>query len=301
MSREMMMRYGLRPALPQPLRSLGTEPRQIGSDHDWKGIEAGDSHFLALKTDGTLWAWGINGIGQLGDGTTENRDQPVRIGGDTNWAQVAGGQLTSTAVKRDGSLWLWGHVELSDKKTGTRYVSFCAPRRVGDSTSWVSAAGFETHAGNQADGSLRGFWSQTFYGWSTNPAPPPPEFPVSAMEAVEFGNGWVQFAFGPGRFVGLKEDGSLWGSEMARFNLNRIPFPASRVAGGLFLRDPPVRKSYQKPWIAVAAGRGDSSVALAADGSLWTWGQQLDRPGPRLISASNRPHLVARLAEPGAR
>ena len=61
-----------------------------------------------IKEDGTLWAWGNNEFGQIGDGTTINRDTPVQIGTDTDWANVAHGVGRTIAVKADGSVWSWG-------------------------------------------------------------------------------------------------------------------------------------------------------------------------------------------------
>src|SRR5438445_4093870 len=54
-------------------------------------VSAGDSHTVALKSDGTLWAWGFNTNGQLGDGTTTSRPSPVQTGIETNWTAVAAG------------------------------------------------------------------------------------------------------------------------------------------------------------------------------------------------------------------
>jgi alpha-tubulin suppressor-like RCC1 family protein len=60
-------------------------------------------HSLAIKTDGTLWAWGLDVSGQHGDGTFS----PVRIGNDTNWASVSAGLVHSLAIKTNGELWAW--------------------------------------------------------------------------------------------------------------------------------------------------------------------------------------------------
>jgi hypothetical protein len=65
---------------------------------------------FAIKQDGTLWGWGYNDNGQLGDGTVTSRNEPVQIGTDTNWssASLAGGYDDTLAVKQDGTLWAWG-------------------------------------------------------------------------------------------------------------------------------------------------------------------------------------------------
>ena len=66
----------------------------------------GNTHTLALKTDGTLWAWGQNAFGQLGDGTTATRSTPVQVG--TGFARISAGGTHSLAIKTDGTLWAWG-------------------------------------------------------------------------------------------------------------------------------------------------------------------------------------------------
>ena len=64
---------------------------------------------LAVKTDGTLWAWGNNNAGQLGINTTINRSSPTQVGTDTNWSDIALGISHTIAIKTDGTLWGWGN------------------------------------------------------------------------------------------------------------------------------------------------------------------------------------------------
>ncbi|HUJ74907.1 MAG TPA: hypothetical protein VL359_08615, partial [bacterium] len=74
----------------------------------WSALAAGANHSLGIKSDGTLWAWGANTHGQLGDGTSVNKSFPVQIGTGTSWSAVAAGANHSLALQTDGSLWAWG-------------------------------------------------------------------------------------------------------------------------------------------------------------------------------------------------
>src|SRR5262249_48996118 len=71
-------------------------------------FSAGDSHTVALRTDGTLWAWGANNSGQLGIGTFKNTNRPQPIQTNISWRTVATGYQHSLGVRADGSLWAWG-------------------------------------------------------------------------------------------------------------------------------------------------------------------------------------------------
>jgi len=74
---------------------------------DAQKVAAGGYHSLALKTDGTVWAWGDNHRGSLGDGTTTSRSTPVQVPGLTGVAAIEAG-YHSLALKTDGTVWAWG-------------------------------------------------------------------------------------------------------------------------------------------------------------------------------------------------
>ncbi len=82
-------------------------PVQIGTS-TWKTVSAGFRTSFGIKTDGTLWAWGRNDLGQLGDGSTIDRRLPIQIGTDNNWDTVSCGRQFTVALKTNGSLWAWG-------------------------------------------------------------------------------------------------------------------------------------------------------------------------------------------------
>jgi alpha-tubulin suppressor-like RCC1 family protein len=72
------------------------------------GIAAGYDHAVAMKTDGTVWAWGSNNNGQLGNGTTTGSVTPVQVSGISGVAAVAAGYFDSVALKIDSTVWTWG-------------------------------------------------------------------------------------------------------------------------------------------------------------------------------------------------
>ena len=84
-------------------------PMRVGADNDWASATAGSTHTLAIRTMGTLWAWGANTNGRLGDGTTTARNIPVLIQLGTTWAAVSAGTNHSMAIQENGTFWAWGH------------------------------------------------------------------------------------------------------------------------------------------------------------------------------------------------
>ena len=71
-------------------------------------ISAGGRHSLALAKDGSVWAWGNNEFGQLGDGTHETRGEPFRVAGVDHLCQISAGYDHSVALRDDGSVLAWG-------------------------------------------------------------------------------------------------------------------------------------------------------------------------------------------------
>lgn len=97
-------------------------------------VEAGGLHILALKSDGTVWAWGYNSYGQLGDATTIGRRSPVRVGANTagfqNIIAISAGQDHSLALKSDGTVWVWGDNQYGQHGLGTSSGMATAPVQI---------------------------------------------------------------------------------------------------------------------------------------------------------------------------
>ena len=113
----------------------------VGGFTDWCQISAGDSHALAVRQNGTAWAWGRGSNGQLGDGNTTTRSSPVSVvGGFTDWCQVSAGDGFSLAVRTNSSAWAWGSSacgQLGDNTTTTRTSPVSV---VGGFTDWCQVS-----------------------------------------------------------------------------------------------------------------------------------------------------------------
>ena len=148
------------------------EPSLIGNIVAAAG---GESFSLAVKSDGTVWAWGYNDFGQLGDGTTTKRLVPVQVAGLSGVVAVAAGKYHSLALKSDGTVWAWGrnyYGQLGDGTTAERH----APVQVSGLSGVLALAAGESHSlavrsdgtvrawGNNEDGQLGdGTWGLGIY------------------------------------------------------------------------------------------------------------------------------------------
>lgn len=122
-----------------PTRVAGVE-----SERDWASV-AVDTHFLAIKTDGRLYAWGANNAGQLGVGTTTAAAIPTQVGSATDWQAVVAGSEASAAQKRDGTWWGWGNNYYGWIGDGTSLANVLAPTRLGGPFVWTAVSVSGTH------------------------------------------------------------------------------------------------------------------------------------------------------------
>jgi len=95
----------------------------------------GDSHSAAIKTDGTLWAWGNNSFGQIADNSTVNKSSPVQVGADTNWSKVAGSKEGTYIIKTDGTLWSVGRNVFGENGHNNE-IPNSSPVQIGSLTNW---------------------------------------------------------------------------------------------------------------------------------------------------------------------
>jgi alpha-tubulin suppressor-like RCC1 family protein len=179
---------------------------QVGSDTNWRTVSSGlGSHTLGLKTDGTLWAWGSNTFGQLGDGTTTQRTSPIQIGTATDWAEVAAANTFSLARKTNGTLWAWGNNTDGGLGTGN-FTSSVLPVQVGTATDWLRViAGLNNAAAIKTDGSVW-IWGDGEFGQLTDGSIADRNTPGMISPAT----GWLGVALGNMHTTLLRNDGSFW-------------------------------------------------------------------------------------------
>ena len=190
------------------LRSLPGGLR-IGPDYNWAMLSVGGvhqgGHVMGIRLDGSLWAWGRNMEGQIGDGTTTMRDIPTAIQPSATWLAVSAGWYHTMGIMSDGSIWAWGSNasgEFGDGTAISRHVP--APAQPGARWAYVSA-GYRHTAAIRSDGSLW-LWGlnrrgQLGDGTTTNRLSP---------VRVGGGTNWVSVAAGFDYTVAAKSDGSIW-------------------------------------------------------------------------------------------
>ncbi|MHB9115043.1 MAG: RCC1 domain-containing protein [Thermoleophilia bacterium] len=226
----------------------------------WVSVDTGPyRHTLAIGEDGSLWAWGANNRGQLGDGTTTTRSMPTRIGTDTDWKAVAAGWWHSLALKEDGSLWAWGRSESGQVGDGTT-TQRLVPTRIGADTDWAAIeAGMDHNLALKEDGSLWA-WGYNHSGQLGNGNK------IDRLSPIRVGNDtdWKAVSAGSLHSLALKENGSLWA-----WGDNGV----GELGNGTKISSPvPTRVGAATDWKAIFAG-ALHSLAIRNDGSLWAWGQ----------------------------
>jgi alpha-tubulin suppressor-like RCC1 family protein len=138
--------------------SISTPVTTFAGGTNWKQVSAGDIHTAAIKTDGTLWTWGLGTSGQLGNASTTNVSTPVTtFAGGTNWKQVsaAAGSSHMAAIKTDGTLWTWG-LGTSGQLGNATIISTSTPvTTFAGGTNWKQVSGGTAHtAAIKTDGTL---------------------------------------------------------------------------------------------------------------------------------------------------
>lgn len=264
-------------------------------------LKAGLDYTQALRADGTVWSWGRNTDGQLGDGSLTNRSRPVQAtvlsdsSNLTNVVSLGGGWAHSSVLRADGSVWAWGanaDGQLGDGSTTRRTRAVRAGYVDGTPLSdviEVSSLGNHT-AALRADGAVLTWgdnaWGQLGDGTATDrhgavPATSLSGVPVRArsIHGSQYNTYWVQ------------EDGTVYAAGHGGWHSNGDGSTANRSRAVL------VTETTTGALTNVARVAGlHGAVAVKADGTVWSWGYNPDgRAGngatgdlPRAVNVRSR-------------
>jgi alpha-tubulin suppressor-like RCC1 family protein len=220
-------------------------------------------HRLAVRSDGTVWAWGLNFVGELGDGTKTNRATPVQVPGLAGVTQVAAGTLHSLALRSDGTVWAWGWNNHGQLGNGTTDPSSWPVQVTGlDHVTKISAGGYFSLA-LRSDGTV---WA---WGWNNH---------------GQLGNFGTDFSDVPVMVAGLSHaTGISAGMDHAVATAtNGISAVTSvwawgdndhgQLGDGSLADHAAQRVSGLPSFIAGISAGGAFTTVLGTDGAVWAWG-----------------------------
>lgn len=261
-----------------------------------KSIAAGGWHAAAVKTDGTMWTWGANDFGQIGDNTTSQRTLPVQVkdpAGTGTLSSVSSAVVAyehTIALKTDGTVWAWGSNssgQLGDNTTSMRLLPIQVKDAAGTGTlsGITSIAAFTgsvstTTGGSYAlknDGSVWAWGSNTNGELGTNSVSANSRLPVQVKDAPGTGtlSGITAITAGARSVYALKNNGTLWAwgkNDVGQLGdgttTNRsLPVQVKDTSGSGFITTAAGISAGGS-----ADGFRSTTVSLMQDGTLLGWG-----------------------------
>ena len=252
-----------------------SSPTQIGSDSTWsmsefgdiKGNSNGDSNH-AIKSDGTLWTWGMNEDGSFGIPSYSHNykiSSPTQVGTDTTWKNTITTSMSNTtrgAIKTDGTLWMWGMGEKGtlglNQPHNTKYSS---PVQI-PGTTWASiSTGDSKTAATKTDGTLWMWGSGTYGELGQNDR-------TSRSSPVQIpGTTWDYVHVGYNAQIGIKSDGTMWAwghNNNGILGQNQAPAQLARVSSPVQIPG--------TTWKMADGGNLGYTLAVKTDGTMWGWG-----------------------------
>jgi alpha-tubulin suppressor-like RCC1 family protein len=238
-------------------------PTQIGTNTNWQLSSIGTYAHLAIKTNGTLWAWGSNQRGMMGNNTTDiatGASSPVQIGTNTNWSLVEHQGYSVIALKTNGTLWSWGnntYGELGLGDTNRR----SSPTQIGTGTNWsLIRNGQYQNAAIKTDGTLW-TWGRNNLGQLGHNNTTDRNSPTQ----VGTNTNWASIGGIDGNLtIAIKTDGTLWtwgGNWAGQLGQNDTIYRSS-----------PTQVGSATNWKISNSARVGPALAIKTDGTLWTWG-----------------------------
>jgi len=234
-------------------------PVRVGGFGKWSYVSAGDLHTCARNVNGTLWCWGNNGSGQVGDGTNQNsRFSPSQVGGEADWFWVGAGGSHTCATKTNGSLWCWGYNY--NHQLGYEGMDSSTPVRLGVDEDWLMAAAGGSHTCAVKTGQTLWCWGGNWDGQVGAP-----EFGSDFAVPVQVGAGVL--------WLGVEADNAF---NCAMDTARGIWCWGANYSGQLGIEpfrniENPSPVNSATDWTNFAAG-GSFACALKSAGALFCWG-----------------------------
>ncbi len=236
-------------------------------------IAAGALHNLVVANDGSLWAWGLGGSGQLGHGRTDSRVSPVQVNAlpeGRTAVQIAGGREHSLALASDGTVWAWGngyYGQLGYGGNGNVY----SPNRVnlsplGGRTVIAIASGYYHSVALAGDGTVWA-WGHGFNGELGNGSGGLAYTPIQVTPVWGAGRMPVSIATGIGHTIALMNDGTIWA-----WGDNYYGQIGNGTTADAYYPTAVNLSPLGSQTIKTIAAGGFHNYVLATDGSLWGWG-----------------------------
>ena len=256
-----------------------SSPTQVGSQNRWAKVDAGHDRCMAVKTNGTLWTWGMGTGGQMANNTAYNRSSPIQVGALTNWAIPSSGNAPVACIKTDGTLWMWGDNGGYGALGQNNTVNRSSPVQVGSSTNWTAVAAGGSWCLAVDGGKLFAWGKNTSSGTNSGQLGLNDLIPRSSPTQVGSLTNWAQPATNV-RSLGFslctKTDGTLWSWGFAgadaiygRTNYGNLGLNDNNP------RSSPTQVGSLTNWAIPSAGLGHS-ICTKTDGTLWTWGRNAD-------------------------
>ena len=237
-------------------------PVSILSGTSWKSFATGINHSVAIKSDGTLWAWGKNDYGQIGLDKSTNRRTSLDKLDNSSWTMIRADASHTAGIKSDGSLWTWGDNTSGQLGLGD-VIARSSPVQVGTS-SWSSVStGDKIMIAIRTDNTLWSWGLGTSGELGINTA-------TSRSSPTQIGtSAWTSVAIGQSDVVGITTAGNIftWGAGVARYL-------ADAGALALSARSSPVQVTLQPFKFVRSLGGSYQNVVLIDDQyRLWGWGR----------------------------
>jgi len=240
---------------------------QVGTANDWLSVSAGNRFSLAIKTTGTLWAWGLNNVGQLGINNIIDQNLPTQVGTASNWSVIDAGNQHSLAIDNAGFMYAWGDNTFGQFGNSTNTGSL-VPIVVSTANNWVDvSAGFDHSIALDNNGILYTFGNNTNGQLcdGSNTA-------SNTMLPISIGGAgtitqYIDISAGNNFSLAIKNDNTLWsggfnsqgqlglGNNTAVNTLNQV--------------------GTNNTWFLISAG-DTHSLAMETSTALWSTGRNLE-------------------------